>query len=51
LRRAAASAEARAGNLERAVFFFKDYPTRMKTAEAFIPCLERGLGPLTTHTW
>ncbi len=34
--------------LERAVFFFKDYPTRMKTPEAFIPCLERGLGAVTT---
>lgn len=34
--------------LERVVFFFKDYPTRMKTQEAFIPCLVRGLGPLTT---
>jgi len=34
--------------LERAVFFFKDYPTRMKTPEAFIPCLERGLGAIST---
>ena len=34
--------------LERAVFYFKDYPTRMKTTEAFIPCLERGLGAITT---
>ena len=34
--------------LDRVVFFFKDYPTRMKTPEAFIPCLTRGLGPLTS---
>jgi hypothetical protein len=32
--------------LDRVVFFFKDYPTRMKTPEAFIPCLVRGLGPI-----
>jgi hypothetical protein len=32
--------------LERVVFFFKDYPTRMKTQDAFIPCLARGLGPV-----
>jgi len=34
--------------LERALFFFKDYPTRMKTPEAFIPCLERGFGAIST---
>jgi hypothetical protein len=34
--------------LDSVVFYFKDYPTRMKTQEAFIPCLVRGLGPLTT---
>lgn len=32
--------------LEGAVFFYKDYPTRMKTDKAFIPCLTRGLGPI-----
>ncbi|MEO8903173.1 MAG: zinc ribbon domain-containing protein [Polyangiaceae bacterium] len=32
--------------LDHVVFFFKDYPTRMKTGEAFIPCLVRGLGPI-----
>jgi hypothetical protein len=32
--------------LEGVVFFFKDYPTRMKTEQAFIPCLVRGLGPI-----
>ncbi|MEO7035104.1 MAG: zinc ribbon domain-containing protein [Polyangiaceae bacterium] len=34
--------------LERVIFFFKDYPTRMKTPEAFIPCLVRGLGPIAS---
>lgn len=34
--------------LQRAVFFFKDYPTRMKTQDAFIPCLVRGLGAMAT---
>src|SRR5450432_552362 len=34
--------------LESAVFFYKDYPTRMKTQTAFIPCLTRGLGPIAT---
>jgi hypothetical protein len=34
--------------LEHIVFYFKDYPTRMKTQEAFIPCLTRGLGQPTS---
>lgn len=31
--------------LEGFVFFFKDYPTRQRAGESFIPCLERELGP------
>jgi hypothetical protein len=34
--------------LEGVMFSFKDYPTRMKTEQAFIPCLVRGLGPIAT---
>ena len=32
--------------LEDAVFYFKDYATRMRTLSTFQPCLERGLGPV-----